>query len=318
LLASLFVGPTAAGAPTTIRIATLAPDGSAWARELKAWAREVQNYDVAVRLYFGGIAGDENEMISRVRRGQLDGFAGTTACYELAPTLRASRVLGLFASNEQAERLVRMLPHTDDEYRSQGFVNLGFAGIGPSIIFSKIPVRSWSELTKLRLWRWDADPVGWQHARLTGFNVVPLPLEKAMSAFDDGRVDGFIGVAASSLAFQWHARAPYVIPLEVDHFFACLLISTRRFDELSIPAREALRSAAAKLERRLEYVGAQLDHAVMSGSLVGRIQVLLVSDEMRRTFRELARSTRPKLVGAGLLKPELLEWLEAKVAADSH
>ena len=67
----------AADPPPALRFGTLVPDGTAWARELKAFAREVE--DVAhqrIKFYWGGIAGDEREMIARIKRGQLDGAAG--------------------------------------------------------------------------------------------------------------------------------------------------------------------------------------------------------------------------------------------------
>src|SRR5689334_237093 len=92
-LLSLLLSSSALAAPVpTIRIGTLIPDGSAWARELKAVVRDVES-QVKIKVYYGGIAGDEHEMIDRVRRGQLDGIGGTTACLDLAPSLRASRVL---------------------------------------------------------------------------------------------------------------------------------------------------------------------------------------------------------------------------------
>src|SRR5689334_14241118 len=141
-LLSLLLWSSALAAPIpTVRMGTLVPDGSAWARELKAFVRDVEP-QVKIKLYFGGIAGDEHEMIDRVRRNQLDAIAGTTACLDLAPSLRAARVLGLFADADQSARLVRALPHVEEEFRAAGFFDLALSGMGPSIVFTRTPARS--------------------------------------------------------------------------------------------------------------------------------------------------------------------------------
>src|SRR5207253_2207055 len=59
-----------------IRIATIVPDGTAYAREFRAFARELEsvtNGSTKVKIYFGGVAGDELQVFDRIRRGQLDG-----------------------------------------------------------------------------------------------------------------------------------------------------------------------------------------------------------------------------------------------------
>src|SRR5262249_20794068 len=94
--------PSAARASSTaalLRIATVAPDGSAWARELKAWARDVESTTegaVHIKIYFGGIAGDELTVLDRIRREQLDGAIGSELCTRLAPSLKVARIIGAF------------------------------------------------------------------------------------------------------------------------------------------------------------------------------------------------------------------------------
>jgi TRAP-type C4-dicarboxylate transport system substrate-binding protein len=315
LFALLALCSTASAAPVLLRIGTVVPDGSAWARELRAFQRDAERVDVKMKIYWGGIAGSEPQMIERARKGQLDGIAGASSCYSLSPSLRAARPLGMFASTPQASVLLRQIPHVNEEYLAAGFVSMGVTQLGPSIIFLKQPVKSWDELKRLRLWRWSEDAVGTAHAQLVGLNVVATPLESAMQAMDEGKIDGFIGLAASSLAFQWHARAPYVLPLVVDNFGACLLISARAWDLVPLEAREEFKAAAAKLEARMELVGQEMDKTVMSGSLVGRgITVLPVSDELRRQFREAAKKTRHELVAKGLIPQAAFDFMESQLA----
>src|SRR5512146_1049314 len=71
-LLALLLGPaSASAAPIQLRMAAIAPDGTEWARELKAFSAAVQAATadrVRIKWYLGGIAGDENGSIDRIRR----------------------------------------------------------------------------------------------------------------------------------------------------------------------------------------------------------------------------------------------------------
>jgi TRAP-type C4-dicarboxylate transport system substrate-binding protein len=280
-LAVVWAGVARAGEPP-VRIGTLVPDGTAWARELKAFAREVEEAaPIKIKLYWGGIAGDEREMVSRVKRGQLDAIAGAALCTDLSPMLKVTRLQGVFPSRDDHERIVRILPGVDEELRRAGFVNLGVAGLGPSVVFTRAPVTTWAELKKLKLWRWNIDPVAWQQDRMMGL--------------DAGKIDGFIALASSALAFQWQSRAPNILPLEFDYLNACMIFSQPSWDALPLEAQRALRSAGAKLTRRMELVGHDVDRVVLSGALTGHgVHAHPVPAATRDAFFRAAHETQTR------------------------
>src|SRR5436190_16618551 len=95
---------------TTLRIATVAPDGTEWAREARAFAREVETVTagaVKLKWYFGALAGDEMSQLDRLKRGQLDGIAGTAYCERFAPALAALDVVGMISRDEDAARILK-------------------------------------------------------------------------------------------------------------------------------------------------------------------------------------------------------------------
>ena len=66
----------------SLKIATLAPEGSGWVRALRDIDRDVRkqtNKEVRLKIYPGGVKGDEDVMIRKIRVGQLQGggFGGT-------------------------------------------------------------------------------------------------------------------------------------------------------------------------------------------------------------------------------------------------
>src|SRR5690242_13263013 len=74
--------------PRVIRMGLVAPEGTEWARIMRAVGREVERDtqgQVQMRFYMGGIAGDELTTADRIRRGQLDGsVSGGMLCQELS------------------------------------------------------------------------------------------------------------------------------------------------------------------------------------------------------------------------------------------
>src|SRR3954463_15106789 len=145
LLLALLSPSGANGAdPIMLRFATLAPDGTAWARELKAAARDVEiqtHGQTRMKWYFGGIAGDENVVPGRIRRGQLEGEAAGVSCVTMAPSLKVLRVVGMFRRREEAHAIIaRLRPQLEAEFRAAGYVLLAVQWFGSDIAFTREPV----------------------------------------------------------------------------------------------------------------------------------------------------------------------------------
>src|ERR1051325_10134571 len=81
--------------PVVLKFASVAPDGSILAQEIKRWGADVDaatGGHVKVRWYFNGVAGDEREQGDRMMKGQLDGSAGGQMfCNRIIPSMRVTR-----------------------------------------------------------------------------------------------------------------------------------------------------------------------------------------------------------------------------------
>jgi TRAP-type C4-dicarboxylate transport system substrate-binding protein len=63
-----------------LKLATLAPQGSVWDTTLRAMGAEMATAsggEVQLRLYPGGVAGDESDVVRKMRLGQFQGAALT-------------------------------------------------------------------------------------------------------------------------------------------------------------------------------------------------------------------------------------------------
>lgn len=287
--------------PTIIRFGTVAPEGSGWAREGLAFARDVEQRTrgrVKVKLYFGGITGDEMQTIEQARRGHIDAIAsGGMSCLDLAPSLRVFRVPGLFRNRAEANYVNGRLQRTiDDEFLKSGFINLGELSIGPDMFFTKAPVRSMSELMQQPLWIWDLDPVLVAALPAMGLQPIAVSLPDALHAFEGGRVRGFVAVPTAALAFQWSTQARYLSDLHMGILRGCVVVTTRAFDGLAVEDQQAVRAAGAKAVARLEEVGRAADEALLDGLFVKQgVTIVKASDSFRAEFFAATTAARERL-----------------------
>jgi TRAP-type C4-dicarboxylate transport system substrate-binding protein len=316
-VAALASGRAAAADPVTLRFASVVPEGTAWARELKAFARDVERLSAGqlrLKWYLGGIAGDEATVPDRIKRGQLDGEAVGVTCSNMAPSLRVLRIVGMFRRREEAHAIIaRLRPRLDGEFRRSGYVSLAVTWFGSDIALAREPIRSLDDLRRLRLWIWDLDPVWTTEMKTLGLHVVPLPVEEAGRAYEDGRVDGFLALPNAALAFQWAAHTRYYSNLAIASMAACTVISSTVFESLPFESQEALRAAAAKANLRFEDISAAQEDALLGG-LFDRQGTHLVPAGVpfRAAFLETARAARdslPDSVVPKALITQVLGWL---------
>ena len=300
--------------PIVLRMASIAPEGTGWARELKAMAREVETAThgaVHMKWYLGGIAGDENAAVSRIRRGQLDGAAGALFCGSLSPTLAVTRIAGLVQSRDEALYLVNHLrPRVDEDFKRAGFVNLVVGDFGNDIMFLRDRVDSFAELKKRPLWIWNADGVLRRQMEIMGMHMVPAPIEQLTPMYDGGQIDGMFVIPTAALAFQWTTRARYFIELRSSMLAGCMALSQKSYDQLSFEQQQVLLSAAAKFGVRFEDLGKREDALLLGGMLEKQgVHKLVTSEALRAAFLEAAGVARgqleDKVIPSSLVKEAL-------------
>jgi TRAP-type C4-dicarboxylate transport system substrate-binding protein len=319
VLLALGMAGQAGAEPVALRFATVAPDGTAWARLFRTMGRDIETDShgaVTTKWYFGGIAGNELQMLDRMRKNQLDAaMSGGMLCMKLSPSMRVLRLLGLFQSRDEASyALGRLRPVIDRELDAVGFHNVGTAGLGSDMMFSRTPINSIADMRKARLWYWDLDEAMRLQLTALGVPAVGLPVENAGRAYEDKQIDGFIAVPSAALAYQWSAATSYLSELHLGFLPGCMVMTHRAWDAMTAEQRDAVTGAAAKFQARLEELGRSQD-AELLGTLFARqgIHKTTVSSGFSSEFFELARAARDA-VRDKLIPGELIDRVTGWIA----
>jgi TRAP-type C4-dicarboxylate transport system substrate-binding protein len=146
-----------------------------------------------------------------------------------------------------------------------------------------------------------------------GMRTVPLSLEEAARAYDQGRVDGFLAVPEAALAFQWSVQARYLVDLRMNYLVGCWLLTQRAWDALSFDEQREVRAASGRADMLFDELERHDDGELLGGLFARQgLQTDAADDGFRAEFFEAARAARQRL-GEDVVPAEVLQkvygWL---------
>ena len=215
-----------------IKFATVAPEGSTWVkhmRRLDKILRKKSHGQLGFRIYAGGIAGDELDVLRKIRIGQIHcaAFSGVG----IAKILSMVRILDLpflFRNYQEIDLVHEELKvFFSDHFKKKGFEFLAWVEIGNVYLFSKKPIQKKSDVPRLKIWTWSGDPISKETFSLMGNNPIPLAITDVTTALNTGMIDTFYAPPLGALALQWHTNMKYMTSLPLAHATGAVLISSR-------------------------------------------------------------------------------------------
>lgn len=261
---SAAAGVAAIGAPliakgqaeTTLKLASLAPDGSSWAKAFKMIAREVGKRSdgrIAIKFYPGGAMGDESAMIRKCRTGQLDGAAVTSVGLgEINKQVLMMQLPLLFANYKQVDYVrEKMKPNFEKLFSDGGFQLGAWGDVGFLYPFSNEPVATPDDLKKTKFWVWDADPVTKVTAEVAGVNGVELSVPDVLPSLQTGVIDACASSPYALISLQWYSKIKYVTNLRMAMGIGASVISKKSFDKLSDDDKQLLMDVSSEYGSKL-------------------------------------------------------------------
>jgi len=211
---------TVLNADVVIKLATVAPKDSIWHTHLKKIDQRWQHAtdgQVKLRIYAGTL-GDEDDILRRVRVGQLDAAAISTA--GLSSIDRATQAMHIplaFISNEEMEYVRNgVAKQLELLLAAKHFKVLTWAEVGWVHFFTKEPVVTPDDLRKQKLFVWSNGDSArseklWQDL---GFNTVSLSSIDILPALQTGMITAYQAPPLMALANQWFPFTPYMTDLK--------------------------------------------------------------------------------------------------------
>jgi TRAP-type C4-dicarboxylate transport system substrate-binding protein len=304
LLGSVFLQPPPGLAePVVIKFATLAPEGTPWMNTMQEMNRELQEKSagqLSFRFYAGGVAGDEHDVLGKIRRNQLHG--GAFSGFSLGDVLPEVRVLELpllFHTSAEVDYVVTALfEHFATAFAQKGFILLSLNDAGAVYIFSKTPIRTSADMARAKIWTWQGDPLPEAIFQAYGIVPVPLPLSNVLPALQAGRIDACYGTPLTVLALQWAPRVKYRTALPITNVIGALLLSDSLWRQLSAEQHTLVRETVRKFNARAVTNMRQYESKALTllQTTAGIETVTVPAEEVTR-LQQVSEQVRQGLIG---------------------
>jgi len=234
-----------------IKFATVAPEGSTWMKAMEQLDREIRKKSegrLGFKFYAGGVAGDEGDVLRRMRIGQIHCAAFSGVGFgRILPLLRVLDLPFLFQNDHEVDRVHRELfPFFEEKLKQKGFVLLSWAEVGNVHLFSKVPIQKVTDLEGLKVWSWSGDPIAKETFTAMGVNPIPLAVTDVTTALNTGMIDTVYAPPLGAMALQWQAYVNYMMALPLVHSTGALLIASNHFNKLPKELSDLLKDCTKK------------------------------------------------------------------------
>ena len=222
----------------TLKIATVTPENSQWMKDMRAGAKEIKERTegrVQIKYYGGGIMGNDQKVLSRIRIGALQGGAFTpTALAGQYSNLNLYGLPMVFDSEEEAAYArSRLDARLSAGLEEAGFVNFGFAAGGFAILMSNTPVDSLDDLKGKKVWIPEGDDISRRAMEAMSLSPVTLPLTDVLTGLQTGLIDIVAMSPIGALVLQWHTKVKYITELPLVYTLGFMAVDKKAFGKLS-------------------------------------------------------------------------------------
>ncbi|MDH5716830.1 MAG: TRAP transporter substrate-binding protein DctP [Spirochaetia bacterium] len=286
----------------TIKIGTIAPKGSVWHNALRDMAEEwknVSNGKIQVQLYAGGVAGDDLDMVRKMRINQLQGAALTG--HGLASIVKEIGIFQLpmlVRSDEELDyTLQRLAPKFNADMEEKGFKLLYWSEIGWVYLFSKTKVTKPADLKTLKMWVWSGDPSWTDAIKNAGYKPVALPPTEIHTGLSSGLIETVSAPPVAALSYQWFGLADNMLSMKWAPLTAAVVISKKTWDKIPRDLQPKILLAAVRAGTKAKEEIRKLESEAIKSMQGYGLKVTKIDTTTTKEWENEIQSVFPQIIG---------------------
>jgi TRAP-type C4-dicarboxylate transport system substrate-binding protein len=317
---ALALFPSAVLAQSKIKLGTLLPDGTSQVNSLKAmgqqWKEQSQNA-ISLTIYAGGSMGSEQDLISKMRIGQLQ--AATVSVGGLSaidPYVGAIQKIPLLFHSLDEMEYVRTKLESDMNSRleAKGFIVLFWSDAGWVHIMSTKPYLRPDDFKKGKIFVTSDDHNEIELVNRLGFTAVPLEWSSTLTSLQTGMIDTVPMTPFYAEASQLDTVAKHLLKINYVTLVGATVITKRAWDRLTPEQRDILKKTGAGTAKEIQARSrAEADEAITAMKKRSNLQVHEVSPALEDEWRRFCETVYPKIRG-GMVPADVFDKAVALVA----
>ncbi|MET0388028.1 MAG: TRAP transporter substrate-binding protein DctP [Polyangiales bacterium] len=242
-----------------LKVALAIPRSQEIAIEVKKYNDKLAamtNNSVQVRIYWGGAAGDDTDVLRKLKTGQMD--ASVFSLELISSFVRQALVLGspaLFTNYKQLDAVREQLtPAFNKEAYDNGFKIMGWGDVGRLRLLSKEPVSNLADFKKARPWLYPQSEALKDFYKTVGATGIPLGLMEVYGALQTNMIDVVWISAVMGAALQWHTGTHFITEQGMGFISGAFAFRRGAWDTLPDNVKESMTSLAeeTRVKNQLE------------------------------------------------------------------
>ncbi len=241
----------------TLKIATLMPEGSGFVTEVRKAGKNIQQRTagrIKLKLYPGGVMGNDKTVMRKMRVGQLHGAALTSGpLASVYPDIELYGLPLLFRNYDEVDYVrERIDGKLEAGLERAGFTVLSISDGGFAYLLSRKPLRRVEDLPKAKVWIPEDDIMSQTALELVGVSPIPLPIADVYTSLQTGLIDTVAAPPMGAIAFQWHTKVRYLTHVPLIYLVGILAIDNKTFEKLRPEDQTVIREEIANASDRLD------------------------------------------------------------------
>jgi TRAP-type transport system periplasmic protein len=299
----LVMGPAhAAEKSVIIKLATLAPEGSSWMKTLHALNKEVMektNNRVQFKMYSGGVMGDEDDVLRKMKIGQIQ--AAVLSSGTLAQLYKEFDVLQIPFLFQTYGEVDFVLAKMDSFFRKgledNGYVLLGWSEAGFSYIMSTAPMAGVADIRRAKVWSWGGSPMTkaiFDEAKVT---AIPLSIPDVLVGLQTGLVDVVYAPPTVAIALQWFTKVKCLTDVPLAYATGAVVMKRDVFKSLPPDAQNILLDSSRRLLGQLKEVTRNENRDAIKVMTKQGVKIVTPPKENVEEFKKLSSQAMRRVRG---------------------
>jgi TRAP-type C4-dicarboxylate transport system substrate-binding protein len=303
---------------TDLKIATVAPEGSSWMKDLRAAGLQIRDRTggrVNLKFYGGGIQGSDRKVLRKIRIGQLHGGVFTSnGLQERYPDVVIYGSPMLFDTLDEVDFVrSRLDGRLTAGLEKAGFVSFGFAGGGFAYLLSNKPVRGIADLRGQKIWVPEGDPSSYAAMQSLELSPVALPITDVLTGLQTGLLNIVATPPVGAVVLQWYTKTKYITTQPLSYTIGLLAIDKNALKSVSPADQAVLREVMTKLYTHFDAQN-RIDNAKAENALrANGMQFLELDPAEVPVWRASTAAAMDKLAASGSISADLLREARSHV-----
>lgn len=301
-----------------LKIATLAPGTGAWIDNFKKAIKEVEERTsgrVTVKIYPGGVMGDDNTVFRKIQIGQLDGASFTAGGISVFyPDFQVLSIPLLFRNFEEIDYVRQTIdPIIMKNLEAKGFIPLFILDTGFAYLLSGKPIENITDLKGLKIWIPEGDPIGRTVFEMAGVPPIPLPMTDVLTALRTGLINTVSNTPAGTLLLQWNTQVKYLTDMPLLYAYGTFVLSKKSYDKIPEQDRQIVRDI---IKERMSVVSKSIreyDKRCLPVLKEKGISFISITGKSREEMDVFAEKVRNKLIEDKIFSKEIVDKIIATI-----